>query len=58
MNIIIIFVSQYIMVNTCDKYIVDNLKFYVWVAERGSFFQCNNLIDTHVFVIPENVKYT
>ena len=41
-----------------DKYIVDNLNFYVWVAERGSFFQGNNLIDTHVFVIPKNAKYT
>ena len=41
-----------------DKYSVDNLNFYVWVAERGLLFQSNNLIDTHVFVIHKNAKYT
>ena len=37
---------------------VDNLNFYVWVAERKLLFQSNNLIDTNVFVIHENAKYT
>ena len=41
-----------------DKYSVDNLNFYVWVAKRGLLFESNNLIDTRVFVIHKNAKYT
>ena len=37
---------------------VDNLNFHVWVAERKLLFQSKNLIDTNVFVIHENAKYT
>ena len=57
----IIHIQQIYMLHTSsekrDKYIVNNLNFYIWVAERESLFQCNNLIDTHVFVIPKNAKY-
>ena len=50
----IIYIQQIYMPLTS----VDNLNFYVWVAERKLLFQSNNLIDTNVFVIHENAKYT